>query len=89
MSSLDLQSGYWQVKLEEEDKAKTAFSVANHGLFECDCMPFSLKKAPGTFQRLMKMDLNNLPNCFAYLDDIISYSSGSIEDHLAKLKKIF
>ena len=33
-STLDLQSGYWQIELEEEDKAKTAFSIGNLGLFE-------------------------------------------------------
>ena len=35
------------------------------------------------------MTLKDLPNCFAYLDDIIIFSSGSVEDHLAKLEKVF
>ena len=57
-------------------------------------MPFSLTNAPATIQRLMEMALNDLPNCFAYLDDIYIYiynhlSSGSIDDHLAKLEKFF
>ena len=89
-SSLDLQSGYWQVELEEEDKVKTAFCVgSNLGFYECERMPFGLTNAPATFQRLMEKALRDLPNCFAYLDDIIIYSAGTVEDHLTKLERVF
>ena len=88
-SSLDLQSGYWQVEVEEEDKQKTAFSVGNLGFYECNRMPFGLTNAPATFQRLMERALADLPNCFAYLDDIIIYSSGSFTEHLLKLESVF
>ena len=88
-SSLDLQSGYWQVEVEEQDKPKTAFSVGNLGFYECNRMPFGLTNAPATFQRLMEKALADLPNCFAYLDDIIIYSSGSFSDHLLKLERVF
>ena len=89
-SCLDLQSGYWQVEMEEQDKQKTAFYVGNLGslgnLFECNRMPFGLTNAPATFQRLMEMQLGDLPFVQLYLDDIIVFS-GTFSDHLERLEK--
>ena len=35
-STLDLQSGYWQVELEEEAKPLTAFTVGLLGFLKCE-----------------------------------------------------
>ncbi len=47
---LDLNSGYWQVEVDENDRQKTAFS-SKQGLFEFKVMPFGLCNAPATFER--------------------------------------
>ena len=72
MSTLDLKSGYWQVKISEEDKLKTAFTTP-HGIFVFNRMPFGLKNAPATFQRIIDKFKRSLPKVLilAYLDDII------------------
>ena len=53
-STLDLKSGYCQVKLEEKAKPLTAFTVGplGYGLYEI--MPFWPIDAPATFQRLIE-----------------------------------
>ncbi len=48
MSALDMQSGYWQIKMHPDNHAKTAF-LTKHGLFEFTQMPFGLCNAQPLF----------------------------------------
>ena len=88
-STLDLASGYWQVEMNKKDKEKTAF-ISQFGLYEFNVMPFGLKNAPATFQRLMNHILQEFLYEFVavYLDDIIIYST-TYENHIQHLRKVF
>ncbi|KAJ1134269.1 hypothetical protein NDU88_000722 [Pleurodeles waltl] len=84
LSTFDLTAGYWQIKLSEDAKAKTAFSTIG-GHYQFTVMPFGLKNAPATFQRLVNTVLQGLEAFSeAYLDDIAVFSS-SWDDHLVHL----
>ena len=82
-STLDLYSGYWQVKMDSKDQEKTAFTT-RQGLFEFCTMPFGLCNAPATFERLMELTLSGLTwkCCLVYLDDIIVYGRNFHEAHI-------
>ena len=89
-TTLDLASGYWQVELEPNSRAKTAFTT-HCGLYEFNRMPFGLCNAPATFQRLMQVVLAGLVEwdcCFVYIDDIL-VASKSFEEHLHHLQLVF
>jgi hypothetical protein len=87
-STLDLQSGFWQIPVNPGDVEKTAFSTAR-GHFEFPVMPFGLTNAPATFQRFMDIVLRDLKAfCLVYIDDIIIFSR-TLEEHLQHLRQVF
>jgi transposase InsO family protein len=88
-TKLDLQKGYLQVPVAAADVPKTAV-ITPFGLFEFVRMPFGLKNAGMTFQRLMDSILNGLPFVFVYLDDILVASpcEESHRRHVAEVLRI-
>lgn len=88
-STMDLQSGYWQVEVDEESKSKTAFACSS-GLYEFNVMPFGLTNAPATFERLMDGLFSGIAwrSVLVYLDDVIVHSRTESE-HLDHLKAVF
>ena len=88
-SAFDLASGFHQIGMNPKDVPKTAFSTPN-GHYEYTRMPFGLKNAPPTFQRMMNKGLKGLigNNCFVYIDDIIVYGK-TIEEHNKNLRILF
>ena len=69
---IDMACGYWQVKVLESDRAKTAFAT-HRGLYQFCTMPFGLTNAPACFQRLVETVFGHLQwqKCLCYLDIII------------------
>ena len=71
--------------MDADSKKYTAFSTSQ-GHYYYNRMPFGLKNAPATFQRMMDTALRGLINkhCFVYLDDIIIFGQ-SIEENNSNL----
>ncbi|KAL0821643.1 hypothetical protein ABMA28_005084 [Loxostege sticticalis] len=89
MTTIDLQSGYWQIKVQEQDQDKTCF-VTPFGTYKFLRMPFGLRNAPATFQRLMdrfRISLSHI-KILIYIDDVIVLSE-TYERHLKDLQEVF
>jgi Reverse transcriptase (RNA-dependent DNA polymerase) len=74
-STLDFNSGYWQIPVDPADRSKTTFT-SHEGLYWFLIMPFGLRNAPATFQRFVDISLAGMTwkTCLLYLDDIIVFS---------------
>ena len=86
-SKIDLIKGYHQITVRAEDVPKTAIATP-FGLLEFTRMPFGLKKAAQTFQRLMDSVTAQLTGVFVYLDDVL-VASASYEQHERDLRQLF
>jgi hypothetical protein len=69
---LDAYSGYNQIKLKKEDEEKMAF-ITPYGVFCYQVMPFGLKNARATYQRMMQNCLESQigRNIQVYIDDVV------------------
>ena len=87
-SSLDLNSGYFQIRISEEDAHKTAFT-SPMGHYEFKVLGQGLCNSPATFQAVMNRILGKYLHKFVvcYLDDIMVYSK-SPEEHYEHLELV-
>lgn len=87
VSKLDLLKGYWQVPLTPKAVEVSAF-VTPDGLYQYKVMPFGMKNASATFQRLMNEVIFELEGCDVYIDDLIIFSE-TWEQHVVRLRALF
>ena len=87
-SSLDLQAGYHQIRINDEDKPKTAM-ITPMGQIQWKVLCFGLTNAPATFQRVMnqvfKEHIGKI--LLVYLDDIMVMSR-TPEEHKKHLRTV-
>ena len=88
-SFMDGFSGYNQIKMAKEDKAKITFTI-HWGTYAYDVMPFSLKNTGATYQRATVTLLHGMMHkgIVVYVDDMIAKSCTST-NHLINLRKLF
>ena len=87
-TTLDCQSGYWQLSMAQESIEKTAFSTPS-GHYEFLVVPFGLSNAPSHFQRLMSHLMSGLVGkaCFVFIDDILVYGP-NFPHHIRHLEAV-
>ena len=98
LSSLDLVDGFHQCALHSDSKQYTAF-VTSTGVFEYNTTPMGLATSPNHFQFVMDSILRGNgkghqqddligKECFLYIDDLLVFSKGSLDDHLKTLETV-
>ena len=89
ITTLDMTKGYWQIPLEESTIEKSAF-ITSSGLYEFLVMPFGMKTAPATFQRMMKEKVLKGLEDFtdAYIDDVEIDTGTTFSQHLDHIRRV-
>ncbi|CAF4799109.1 unnamed protein product [Rotaria sp. Silwood1] len=85
-TKLDLSDAYLQVELDEPSKNLVIINTPL-GLFRYNRMPFGISNAPAIFQRIIDQVIAGIPNCVAYLDDIL-LTGANEEEHLRTLEMV-
>ena len=89
MTFMDAFSGYNQIKMAEEDQEKIAF-ITSQGLYCYKVMPFGLKNAGATYQRLVNKIFSKQieRNMEVYMDDMLVKSKEELA-YLDDLRETF
>ena len=87
VSTFDMLKGYWQVPLTQRAREISAF-VTPSGLYQYKVMPFGMKNAPATFQRMVNKLVRDIDGCEGYIDDVVIYSD-NWSDHIRQIKRFF
>lgn len=88
-SSMDCVSGFYQILMHPDSCDKTTVALPRHygatNRYRFTRMPFGLKNAPATFQKVMDKLFGNVRHALAYIDDIIIFSD-DWETHLTHVR---
>ena len=88
-STLDMASGYYQLKIAPEDREKTSFATP-FGQYEWNVLPMGLTNAPASFMHTMQKVFERFIGDFVliYLDDILVMSK-TPNEHIDHLHQVF
>ena len=89
-TSLDLQSGYYQIRINAEDVQKTAF-ITPFGSYQWKVLSMGLSNAAPTFQAVMnRLFAKHREYCCVYLDDLMIFSKNPADHakHLATVLQV-
>lgn len=86
-TSLDANSGFWMVPLEEGSSKLCTFNTP-FGRYRFLRLPFGINAAPEIFHAQMVKLFGDISGLIIYIDDFLIYSS-TLNEHLEILEKVF
>jgi dihydroorotate dehydrogenase len=89
LSALDLNMGYYHIKLDHDAGAqKLCTIVFPWEKYKYKRLPMGIKIAPDVFQIVMSKLVQDMEYVKTYLDDLLILTNSSFKDHLHKLEMV-
>ena len=86
-TSLDLNMGHYHIELSPNSK-RLCTLVFPFGKFEMQRLPMGLCNSPDIFQEKMSELFDGLDFVRTHIDDLLTLTKGTFEDHLEKLERV-
>lgn len=88
VTTIEANLGYWKIEIDDSGRDKKNF-ISHNWLYRFIHMPFGLKNAPGTFQRVIDVILSQAKWKYAliFIEDILVFSK-SVKDNMTHLRKV-
>ena len=75
-------------KVNDKTKSEISAFVTPSGLYQYKVMPFGMKNAPATFQRMVNKLVRDIDGCEGYIDDVVIFSD-NWSDHIRQIERFF
>ncbi|XP_060874020.1 uncharacterized protein K02A2.6-like [Metopolophium dirhodum] len=85
-STLDANSGFWMIPLDEKSSELCTFNTP-FGRYKFLRLPYGLNCAPGIFHRIITELFSDIVGVIVYIDDLI-ITGTTLEEHNQRLKKV-
>jgi len=86
-TSLDLNMGYYTIRLDA-DAQKICTLILPWGKYSYRRLPMGMTGSPDIFQEKMSTLMETLEYVRVYIDDLLTITKGTYEDHLSKLRQV-
>jgi dihydroorotate dehydrogenase len=87
-SALDLNMGYYHIKLDDADDQRLCTIVFPWVKYKYKRLPMGIKIAPDVFQNVMLKLVQGMEYVKTYLDDLLILTNNSFKYHLLKLEMV-
>jgi hypothetical protein len=90
-SALDLNMGYYHIKLDHDDDAQKLCTIVflwHMGKCKYKHLPMDIKIAPDVFKKVMSKLVQDMEYAKTYLDDLLILTNISFKDHLLRLEMV-
>eukprot|EP00960_Hanusia_phi_P024497 721286-Hanusia_phi.AAC.3 len=88
LSAFDFLKGFLQIPVKADHRKFLAIVTPFGKKYQYRNLPFGFRDSSNIFTEFIQMVIKDLPNTFAYIDDIILLQYATVEEHIASIRRL-